>query len=172
MNSSTVFSFKLTLAPEPYTPVRYDQIGGEYHVTVSYGRKSLFGDSYPIHQIIIYHSLNKGNSVPTAPGRSRIESQSLQIPFGEYTIMCNPAMKLDEEATLTVRDLIPSEEDATCLRSGTITLTVGTKTYTITPTTFSDNRITKATCSQSGGRRKRRTITRRRSIKKKTRRSF
>jgi hypothetical protein len=171
MNSSTVFSFKLTSAPIPYTPVRYDQIGDKYYVTVSYDRKSFFGD-YPIHQIIIYHSLNEGIIVPTAPGRSLITSQSLQIPFGEYTIKCAPGMKLDEEATLTVRDLIPSEEDATCLRSGTITLTVGTKTYTITPTTFSDNRITKATCSQSGGRRKRRTITRRKAIKKKTRRSF
>jgi len=171
MNSSTVFSFKLTSEPTPYTPVRYDQIGGEYYVTVSYHRKSFFG-SYPIHTIIIYHPLSEGNSIPTAPGRSLIASQSLQIPFGEYTIRCAPGMKLDEEATLTVSNLIPSEEDATCLRSGTITLTVGTKMYTITPTTFSDNRITKATCSQSGGKRKRRTLTRRRSIKKKTRRSF
>ena len=170
MNSSPVFSFKLTSEPTPYTPVRYDQKGGEYYVTVSYHRTT--GGSYPIHQIIIYHSLNEGNSVPTAPGRSLITSQSLQIPFGEYTIKCAPGMKLDEEATLTVSNLIPSEEDATCLRSGTIILTVGTKTYTIAPSTFSENRITKATCSQSGGRRKRRTLTRRRSIKKKTRRSF
>lgn len=170
MNSSTVFSFKLTSAPTPYTPVRYDQIGGEYYVTVSYGSKTSFG--YPIHQIIIYHPLNEGNSVPTAPGRSLITSQSLQILFGDYTIKCAPGMNVSEEATLTVSDLIPSEKDATCLRSGTITLTVGTKTYTITPSTFSDNRITKATCSQLGGRRKRRTLTRRRAIKKKTRRSF
>ena len=172
MSTSTVFTFKLESAPTAYTPVRYDQIGGEYYVTVSYGPKQFFGDSYPIHEIIIYHSLKEGNSVPTAPNRALITSQSLQIPFGEYTIKCAPGMKVDEEATLTVSNLIPSEEDATCLRSGTIILTIGTKTYTITPTTFSENRIAKATCSQSGGRRKRRAFTRRRTLKKKTRRSF
>ena len=172
MSTSTVFTFKLESAPTAYTPVRYDQIGGEYYVTVSYDRQ-LYNKKYPIHQIIINHPLDTETPVPTAPNRALITSQSLQIPFSQYEVNCtpSPAMSVGEEAILTVTNLIQSE-DATCLRSETITLTIGTKTYTITPTTFSENRIAKATCSQSGGRRKRRAFTRRRTLKKKTRRSF
>lgn len=174
MSSSTVFKFKLESAPTAQTPVQYGNKEDEYYITVSYGHPS-YDKKYPISQIIIYHSLKEGASVPIAPGRGRITSQSLQIPFGQYEVDCKPipAMKMDDEATLAVTGLTESSEDPTCLRSGTITLTIGTKTYTITPTAFSDNRISKATCSQSGGgKRKRRTLTKRRAIKKKTRRSF
>jgi hypothetical protein len=165
-----VFTFTLSSSPTPHTPIVYEQPDG-YSLSVTYGPKSFLDDIFPINQIVVNHALSEGQNVPTAPGRSRITSQSLQIPY--FAVIHTyppklPTISVGEAATVSVTGLGTDETDGTCLRSGVITLTIGTKTYTLTPTRFADNRIAAATYAQTGGRKRK---SKRRATKRKTRRS-
>jgi len=159
-----VFTFTLGSPPTPYTPIVYEQPDG-YSLSVTYGPKSFLDDIFPINQIVVNHALSEGQNVPTAPGRSRITSQSLQIPYYPPKF---PTISVREAATVSVTNLGTDEKDGTCLRSGVITLTIDTRTYTLTPTRFVDNRIAAATYDQTGGRKRK---SKRRATKRKTRRS-
>jgi hypothetical protein len=156
----SIFTFTLTEKPPKYEDIRYE-INENTWITVRYDSVS-YSDDVSIRSINIYKSLKKDASVPTAMGsagpRGLISSQSIQIPFETFTYRCSPYIKIGQTATLVVENLRPDSklenpyaQPDVYLRFDKCTLTIEGKKHTLVPKSFTDNRVTDATCSKSGG---------------------
>jgi hypothetical protein len=156
----SIFTFTLTEKPPKNARIRYD-INKNTWIIVSYDSVS-YSDDVSIRSIDIYKSLKKDAIVPTAMGaagpRGLITSQSIQIPFETFTYRCSPYIKVGQTATLVVENLRPDSklenpyaEPDIQFRFDKCTLTIEEQSSTLVPKSFTDNRVTDATCSKSGG---------------------
>ena len=165
------FTLQAALPVGEYNTINYPQEDG-FSLAVTYNRKYDNLPSYKINLITINKILASDTNVPSAMGaagpRERLSSKSLQINYDMINMSgkCNkfgrnilPEISIGQTACLKVEDLV--DDGSTNLTINSCKLIIGAQTYTVTPTTYVDNRITNADCEiiASGGHRRKRRAT-------------
>ena len=168
------FTLQAALPVGEYNTINYPQEDG-FSLAVTYNRKYDNLPSYKINLITINKILASDTNVPSAMGaagpRERLSSKSLQINYNNIIMSGNctnlrtgnilPEISIGQTACLKVEDLV--DDGSTNLTINSCKLTIEKQTYTVTPTGYSDNKITNANCKieiiASGGHRRKRRAT-------------
>lgn len=161
-----VFTFTFDIPPkESRSSISYPREDGSF-LDVKY-EKTYMKDVYEIRAITINKALSADTIVSRAIGaagpRGLISKKTLQITYENIRMTGNcfisygrihyPEVSLGDTVRFEVEGLL--DDGSTDLRINSCSIIIKNKTYTVTPTEYSDNRITKAICDikQTGGRR-------------------